>query len=99
MEYFLLWSEETNRIVIARDIPKGYEVQKQTRASSWIDAKKRFGFELTPLQQRMHDAQNNSHQASGGSVRHEQDAGALIRAAYGELPDGCETLEDTGVCV
>jgi hypothetical protein len=99
MTYLLLWNEVTNRMVI--DIIKitGYEVQKETQAASWIEAKKKFGFELTPLQQRMLDAKSNSHQAGGGLVRHEQDAGALIRATYGELPDGCEALEDTGVCV
>lgn len=97
MTFYLLWNEITNRMVIDRVKVTGYEIQKETRAKSWVEAKKLLGFELTPMQQRMLDAKDNSDKTDRGSVRHKQDAGSLIRAAYGELPDGGEALEDTGI--
>lgn len=98
MKFYLLWNEATNRIVIDRSPDlKGYAVQKETTASCWIDAKRKFGFELTPLQQEMLNEKNNSHQAGRRFVRHLKDAGTEFRNPDSELPDGFETGEDSGV--
>ena len=87
MKFYLLWNPKTNRIVIDKTALSGHEVQKETNASCWIDAKRKFGFELTALQQEMLNAKNNSDKASGRAVGHQQDAGAKLRVADGELQD------------
>ena len=51
MKYYLLYNETTNRLVIHNKAWHGWKIQKTTIARSWIDAKKRFGFELTALQE------------------------------------------------
>lgn len=95
--YYLLFNEKTNRLVI--DSCKslaGYVVQNKVSASCWIEAKKLLGFELTPLQQEMLNEKNNRDKAGRRAVRHKQDAGAELRAAYSELQDGLEAGEDSG---
>lgn len=97
MKFYLLWNEATNRLVIDRSKDlKGYVVQKETTASCWIDAKRKFGFELTPLQQEMLNEKNNSAQAGRRFVRHLQDAGAELRATNSSMQDRIEAGEDTG---
>lgn len=91
--YHLLWHPGTNRLVIEQRILSGYESQKTVRASSWIDAKKRFGFELTALQEEMLNAQNNSHKVSRGTVHNIKDARSKLRAADRQLPDRSEVGE------
>lgn len=91
--YHLLWHPGTNRLVIEQRILSGYESQKTVRASSWIDAKKRFGFELTALQEEMLNAQNNSHKVSRGTVHNIKDARSKLRAANRQLFDRSETGE------
>lgn len=88
--YHLLWHPETNRMVIDDHIIKGYESQKTTRAASWIDAKKRFGFELTPLQQEMLNAQNDRDKASRGVVKNIKDARPKLRSPDRQLLDRSE---------
>lgn len=98
MKFYLLWNEATNRLVIDRSKDlKGYVVQKETTASCWIDAKRKFGFELTPLQQEMLNEKNNSLKAGRRFVRHLKDAGTEFRNPDSELPDGFEAGEDSGV--
>jgi hypothetical protein len=97
MKFYLLWNPKTNRIVIDRTVLKGHEVQKETTASCWIDAKRKFGFELTPLQQEMLHEKSNSSQAGRRFVRHLKDAGAELRLTDDELSDGSEVGEDSGV--
>ena len=96
--YYLLFNEKTNRLVIdsCKSLP-GYVVQRHTKASCWIEAKKLLGFELTALQQEMLNEKNNSHQAGRRFVRHLKDAGAELRTPDSELSDGFETGEDSGV--
>lgn len=53
--FHLLYNEETNRLVIHDNTLRGYEIQSTVRASCWIEAKKKLGFELTPLQSEMLD--------------------------------------------
>lgn len=98
MKFYLLWNEKTNRLVIDKNKDlKGYVVQKETTASCWIDAKRKLGFELTPLQQEMLHEKSNSTQAGRRFVRHLKDAGAEFRFTDEELSDGSEALEDSGV--
>ncbi len=93
--FHLLWHPGTNRIVIEQRILKGYESQKTTRASCWIDAKKKFGFELTALQEEMlkAHAQNNSSKANRRVVHNIKDARTKLRVADRQLPDRGETGE------
>lgn len=85
--FHLLWHPDTNRLVIGGRILPGYESQKTVRASSWIDAKKRLGFELTALQNEMLNAQNNRGKADRGVVRNLEDARVKFRPANQHLPD------------
>ena len=95
--YYLLFNEKTNRLVIdsCKSLP-GYVVQRHTKASCWIEAKKLLGFELTALQQEMLNEKNNRDSAGRRSVRHKQDAGAELRSAYLEMQDRGEIGSDTG---
>jgi beta-N-acetylglucosaminidase len=88
--YHLLWHPETNRLVIDDHIIDGYESQKTTRAVSWIDAKKRFSFELTPLQQEMLNAQNDRDKANRGVVKNIKDAMSKLRSSDRQLLDRSE---------
>ena len=91
--YHLLWHPGTNRLVIEGRILPEYESQRTVRASCWIDAKKKFGFELTALQEEMLNAQNNSHKASRGTVYHIKDARPKLRPANRQLFDRSEIGE------
>ena len=91
--FHLLWHPETNRLVIEERILKGYESQKTARATCWIDAKKKLGFELTALQEEMLNAQKVRTEAGRGVVRHIEDARAKLRPANRQLPDRGEAGE------
>lgn len=94
--YHLLWDPITNRLVIEQRKLNGYESQKTVRASCWIDAKKKLGFELTALQQEMlnaSNAQNNSAKAGRRVVHNIEDARAKLRPAHRSLPDRGEAGE------
>lgn len=96
--YYLLWHPGTNRLVIDKDSSlHGYKVEKKVAAHSWIEAKKKLGFELTPLQQRMLDEKNNRAEAGRRLVRHIKDAGKELRVTDSELQDGGEVSEDSGI--
>lgn len=97
--FHLLWHPDTNRLVIDGRILPGYESQKTVRASSWIDAKKRLGFELTALQNEMLNAQNNRNEANRGVVKNLENARVKFRPANYQLPDRGETSEDSRECV
>ena len=95
--YHLLWSVATNRLVIHNELIRGYVIQKTIKAKSWLDAKLKLGFDLTPLQQEKLDAQNNRAEADRRVERHKQDAGEVVRLADSELQDWSEAGEDTGI--
>lgn len=98
-KFYLLWHSVTNRMVIDRTKLKDYEVQKKTDALCWIEAKKNFGFELTPLQQEKLNAKSNSYQAGRRLLRDIKDAGAELWSTDGSVQDGVEIGEDAGNCV
>lgn len=88
MKFFLLSENKTGRLVIdANGKLQGCTVQNITTASCWIDAKRKFGFELTPLQQVLLDEKNNRLKAGRRTVRHVEDAGKKLRVADSTLPD------------
>ncbi len=88
MKFYLLSEIQTGRLVIDSTIePRKHVEQRTTTASCWIDAKRKFGFELTPLQQVILDEKNNRLKAGRRPVGHIEDAGAKLRIANSKLPD------------
>lgn len=88
MKFYLLSEILTGRLVIdSTDESRKHVVERTTTASCWIDAKRKFGFELTPLQQVMLDEKNNRLKTCRGPVGHVEDAGAKLRIANSKLPD------------
>jgi len=88
MKFFLLTEQQTGRLVIDSDNKLcGHIVERETTASCWIDAKRKFGFELTPLQQVLLDEKNNRLKADRRTVGHVEDAGPKLRIANSKLPD------------
>lgn len=62
-EYRVFDSKDQRRLVIAPADHKDYllcEWTAGTFAESWLDAKKRLGFELTAAQQWLHDRQQQA---------------------------------------
>lgn len=50
--YYLQQWEKGGRLIIDSDFPQSAHSVKEAReASCWLEAKKAFGFELSPLQQ------------------------------------------------
>ena len=96
MTYFLLWNKQTNRMMIDACMHAGWKKENSVEASCWIEAKKLFGFELSPLQQRMLDEKDNRVEISRRIIQHQQDAGAELWAAHRELLDGVEALQAAG---
>lgn len=94
-KFFLLWDPVTNRIVIDREHLKGHDVQAETEANSWIEAKRDFGFELTPLQRDRLNEANNRNQAGRRLLRDLKDARDELRAADLSLQDGGEVDADS----
>ena len=99
MKYYLLWNKQTNRMMIDSHTHAGWKKENSIEASCWIEAKKLFGFELTPLQQRMLDEKDNRAEISRRTIQHKQDAGAELWLAHRELLDGIEALQAAGECV
>lgn len=88
MKFFLLSENKTGRLVIDTDgKSQSHVVQGTMTASCWIDAKRKFGFELTPLQQVLLDEKNNRLKAGRRTVGHVKDAGEKLRIADSKLPD------------
>ena len=77
--YHMLWSSDTNRIIIHTTVLSGYISQRTVRASCWIAAKKKLGFDLTPLQEEMLNAKNNSAAPHRGTVVNLKDARTKLR--------------------
>jgi hypothetical protein len=51
---FNLWRHQTTGgLVIDSEAPFGYERVKTVEASEWLDAKRKFGFTLSPIQERL----------------------------------------------
>ena len=95
-KFFLLWDPVTNRVVIDRERLKKHEVQEETEASSWIEAKRNYGFELTPLQRERLNEANNRTQAGRRLLRDLEDARDELRAADLSLQDGGKADADSG---
>lgn len=95
-KFFLLWDPVTNRIVIDREHLKGHEVQAETEAKSWIEAKQIFGFELTPLQRERLNETNNRAQAGRRLLRDLKDARDELRVTDLSLQDGGKADADSG---
>lgn len=96
MKYFLLWNKQTNAMVIDTRVRTGWKTENKVEASSWIEAKKLLGFELSPLQQRLLDEKDNRAEISRRTIQHKQDAGAELWLAHRELLDGIEALQAAG---
>ena len=99
MKYFLLWNKRTNKMMIDTRVRKGWKTQERTEADSWLEAKQNFGFELSPLQKEILDAKDDRTKIGRRIVRHVQNAGSELWAAYSKLFDRLEALEDSGECV
>lgn len=56
--FYLMFSEKENRAIVDTEKYPGAEVQKEVLAKSWLDAKNKFGFELTLKQEIMLEEQN-----------------------------------------
>lgn len=70
MTYHLLWNKRTNRMMIDNRIHDGWVVEKSTKANSWLEAKQKFGLELTPLQKDILNAKNDSAEISRRVIQH-----------------------------
>lgn len=99
MKYFLLWNKQTNAMVIDTRVRAGWKTENKVEASSWIEAKKLLGFELSPLQQRLLDEKDNRAEISRRTIQHKQDARTELWPTDSELFDRLEALEDSGECV
>ena len=99
MKYFLLWNKRTNKMMIDTRVRKGWKTQERTEVDSWLEAKQNFGFELSPLQKEILDAKDDRTKIGRRIVRHVQNAGSELWAAYSKLFDRLEALEDSGECV
>ena len=78
MKYFLLWNDQSNRMMIDHRTHPGWKVEKKTEADSWLEAKQKFGMELTTLQKEILNAKGNRAEISRRIIRHEQNAGAKL---------------------
>lgn len=97
MTYHLLWNEKTNVLRIDNRLHDGWVVEKSTKANSWLEAKKKLCFKLTPFQQELLDAKNDSAEISRRVIQHLQDAWTELRPADGRVQDWLEALEAPGV--
>lgn len=97
MKYFLLWDKSTNNMIIDTHVRKGWKTEKIVVAESWLEAKKEFGFDLSPLQQRILSEKNNSAEVGGRVVGHQQIAGIEFWLADSELQDRREAGETAGI--
>jgi len=94
--YHLLWHPEQNTLVIDDHVKVGYESQKHVRATCWIHAKQKLGFDLTPLQKEMLDEKNNRNKTNRGTVANIEDARKKLRPADVRVSNWRETGPDTG---
>ena len=99
MKYFLLWNKKTNRMLIDTRVRQGWKTEQKTEATSWLEAKKNFGLELTPLQKEILDAKDDRVEIGRRIIRHQQNAGTELWPADGKLLDWSQALADTGECV
>lgn len=53
MMYYLMENEAEGRMMIDSKQHAGYTTTETTKARSWIEAKRSFGFELTEMQESM----------------------------------------------
>lgn len=56
-KFYLMFSESENRPIIDSEKYPGAEVKKEVMATSWLDAKNKFGLELTLKQEIMLEEQ------------------------------------------
>lgn len=56
--FYLMFSENENRAIINSEKYPGADVNKEIMANSWIDAKSKFGFDLTLRQEIMLEEKN-----------------------------------------
>ena len=52
-KFYLMFSESENRFIVDSEKYPGSQVKKEIMAESWIDAKQKFGYELTLKQEIM----------------------------------------------
>jgi len=81
--YHLYEHFPSDRLVICEGTLAESKLERSVNASCWIEAKKKFGFPLTDLQEHMLNEKNNRNQTGRRLVRNVKNAGLELWTTYG----------------